>query len=155
MLRRFLLIAAFALAVPACGGDAEGYRFAVHPADGKVVRNGEPVPGAIVRLHPVDPAAVKIPDGREGPPIMLTTETDDSGQFVFSTYLADDGVPAGDYVVTVTPARAFEDVENSDGRRGAAPRRESGQDKIYRDPATTPLRATVKPGENHYVFELD
>jgi hypothetical protein len=86
---------------------------------------------------------------------MLTTETDPDGRFAMSTYTADDGVPAGEYAVTVAIGPAeVEDVENSDGPQAAKPRKPR-LDAIYRDPAQTPLKASVKPGENHFSFELD
>ena len=61
---------------PGLRDGAEGFRFAVHPADGTVLHKGRPVPKAFVRFHPTDPATVKIPDGRKGLPVMLTTETE-------------------------------------------------------------------------------
>lgn len=154
MLRRSMLFASMALialAAAGCGGDG-GYRFPVHPAAGKVMRGGKPVPKAIVRFHPTDPATVKIPDGQEGPPVVLTTETDEDGAFVMSTYLADDGIPAGDYVVTVQIGLDAPDVENAD----VMPNRNLPLvAKLYRKPDTSPLKATVKPGDNQFVFECD
>ena len=149
------LLALTALAVSACGGGDEGYRFEVHPADGKVIQQGKPVPKAFVRFHPTDPKTVAIPEGKTGPPVLLTTETDAEGKFSLSTYVADDGVPAGDYKVTVAIGLAEADVENADVKRGAATPKTLAVGKIYRDPATTPLKATVKPGENHFTFELE
>ena len=148
------LLAVVALAFAGCGDDW-GQRLPVHPADGKVVAaDGSPVPKAIVRFHPKDPAAIKPPEGEEGPPILLTTETDDEGHFALSSYLANDGVPAGDYSVTVRVKTREEDVENGDGRPGQDARNPTDSEKLYANPATTPLAATVKPGENHFVFEM-
>jgi hypothetical protein len=147
------MLALGALTLAGCG-DVEGYRFEVHPADGRVLRDGAPVAGAYVRFHPDDPASVQVPEGEEGLTVMLTTQTDQDGRFAMSTYLADDGVPAGDYTVTVVADQdpAGSDVENADGKVLAPPPRRPDP---YREPATSPLKATVAPGENHFVFELE
>lgn len=155
MLRRLLpcgLLALAALMTSGCGGDG-GYRFTVYPASGKVTQKGKPVPKAIVRFHPKDPATTKVPDGQQGPPVSLTTETDEKGEFALSTYLADDGVPAGDYAVTVQIGLEDEEVENSDGKPS---KRGPAIGKIYRNQATTTLKATVKPdGDNRFNFDLE
>ncbi len=149
------MLALVALVIPACGDSGDDFRFKVHPADGTVLYKGKPVSKAVVRFHPTDPATVKIPDGKEGMPVVLTTETDADGKFALSTYLADDGVPAGDYAVTVAVGMADTDVENSDGVPKKARPSAATPAKIYREPSTTPLKATVKPGENHFKFELE
>jgi hypothetical protein len=148
------LLAAIALTLPGCGGD-EGFRFPVHPTGGKVLRTGKPLARAIVRFHPTDPTTIKIPDGRQGPPLVLTTTTDAEGAFALSTYLADDGVPLGEYAVTVATGLAETDVEEGVGLPAKVSRDTSTSARNYGDPATTPLKATVKPGENRFTFELD
>jgi hypothetical protein len=150
------------LIAPGCGTDE--FRHAVYPAGGMVRSQGQPVADAVVRFHPVDPNVVKIPEGRQGYPIANpTTETSADGTFRLSTYLADDGVPAGDYKVTVLVGagqkgdadageEADPDAEGSDAPARKAPPSASK----YRDPDTTPLRVTVKPdAENRFVFDLD
>ena len=149
------MLALVALVIPACREGGDDFRFTVHPADGTVLYKGKPFPKAFVRFHPTDPATVKVPDGKEGMPVVLTTETGEDGKFALSTYLADDGVPAGDYTVTVEAGLAESDVENSDGEVKKARPSAAGPGRIYRDPSTTPLKATVKPGENHFRFELE
>lgn len=132
-------------------GESAGYRFAVQPTSGEVVYKGKPVAKAIVRFHPTDPKVVTPPEGQEGPPVMLTCETDEQGKFVMSTYVADDGIPAGDYVVTVVMGLADADIEGGDGKTSA---RDKEAGKIYREKSTTPLKATVKPGENRFTFQM-
>ena len=149
------MLALVALVIPACREGGDDFRFTVHPADGTVLYKGKPVPRAVVRFHPTDPATVKIPDGKEGMPVVLTTETEEDGRFALSTYLADDGVPAGEYTVTVASGPPGRDLENSDGEPPTTRRSAAAPGKIYRDPSTTPLKATVKPGENHFKFELE
>ncbi|MDG3007684.1 hypothetical protein [Paludisphaera mucosa] len=168
MLRRLgfaPLAAALALAGLGCGEDL-GYQLPVHPTSGKVAWKGEPVKGAFVRFHPVDPRSVQPPPGEQGPPIALTTATEADGTFVMSSYYADDGVPAGDYVVTVTPAGAAieaaapgeEDAGPHPDDLAPAERKNAAWPtfaRLYRDPATSPLKAAVKPGgENRFTFDL-
>lgn len=150
------------------GGEADlGYRLPVHPTSGKLTWKGGPVKGALVRFHPVDPQSVRPPAGEPLAEPSLTTETDADGRFIMSSYLADDGVPAGDYVVTVAPsaleaikptddtvapAETAEDVAPARARKSVAP----SFSKIYRDAATSPLKANVKEGaDNKFRFDLD
>lgn len=138
-----------------CGDRDTPYHFDVHPVSGTVQHQGKPLGGAIVRFHPKDPALVTVPAGLEGPPVMLTTTTRPDGTFTMSTYLADDGIPAGDYSVTVAVGLEEESsVENSDGPSPIPKRSTPG--KRYRNPATSPLTASVKPGEtHHFAFEVE
>jgi hypothetical protein len=157
MSRRLAAPAVLALLLAAgCGRRATEYRFDVHPASGTVQYGGKPLPGAIVRFHPKDPAKVTVPAGQEGPPVMLTTETNPDGTFAMSTYVADDGIPAGDYTVTVALGLKEEpSVEDGDGPQRPQ-RKAAGPDRRYRSPETSPLTATVKPGEaNRFAFELE
>jgi hypothetical protein len=172
MFRRLASASTLVLAVaalPGCG-DEEGYRFPVNPAGGEVRWKGAPVANALVRFHPVDPATVRIPEGREGPPLALTTDTDRDGRFALSSYYADDGVPAGEYVVTVTPLSGPAGASSAPegGGEDQAPHPDdlpaSAKKKapaktfasLYSDPAASPLRAVVKAGEeNRFSFDLD
>jgi hypothetical protein len=149
------LALSWALLATGCGDQDAPYQFEVHPVSGTVKHQGKPLGGAIVRFHPKDPALVTVPEGREGPPVMLTTTTNPDGTFTMSTYLADDGIPAGDYNVTVVIGPEGESsVENGDGPLRTPTRSVPG--KRYRDPATSPLTARVKPGEvNRFAFEVN
>ncbi|MFO0910408.1 MAG: hypothetical protein U0794_19030 [Isosphaeraceae bacterium] len=148
MFRRFLGLGVVAAMLAGCG-EPESFRFEVHPTSGTVSSKGKPVPPRVRPFSPVGPEDPDLPEGRTGPDVVLTTETDDQGKYVLSTYYADDGVPAGDYIVTVTTSpSAAVDVENGDGR----PRPPlSGK---FRDPASSPS-ATVRPGENRGQPKLD
>lgn len=170
MIRR-LASALALLAAPAlagCGNDL-GFRHPVHPAAGKITWKGEPVKGAMVRFNPVDPRTIEVPAGEEGPELGLATQTGDDGTFVMSAYYADDGAPAGDYVVTVTstsPAAIPSDPDALPGDEEVHPddlspaqRKKAARPtfaRLYSNAATSPLKATVKPGEpNQFTFELD
>ena len=170
MIRR-LASALALLAAPAlagCGGDGLGYRHVVHPASGKVTWKGRPVKGAIVRFNPVDPGTVRIPPGEEGPEVGLAAQTGDDGSFVMSAYYSGDGAPAGDYVVTVAPTGSApadadampgdedgphpDDLSPAERKKAAKPTFA----RLYASPATSPLKASVKPGAaNEFTFDLD
>jgi hypothetical protein len=67
-------------------------RLRVFPVKGQVQFEGRPTPGAWVFLHPVR-ADPRTPRARG--------EVDKNGTFALTTYQANDGVPAGEYAVTV------------------------------------------------------
>jgi hypothetical protein len=67
-------------------------RVPVYPASGTLTHNGKAAVGAIVILHPTDPASAPVkPRGKVG----------EDGAFRLTTYETGDGAPAGDYAVTV------------------------------------------------------
>lgn len=90
--RPVVLFAAAAFAV-GCGGG----RKACYPVTGTVIVDTKPAPDALVQFHSHDPA------DHDGPNrVLATAMTDEAGKFRLSTYAAADGVPAGEYTVTVT-----------------------------------------------------
>ncbi len=99
----------------------------MHPVRGKLFVQDKPAVGAFVLFFPVhEPAEAKDPRPR--------AEVDADGSFQLSTYDANDGAPAGEYIVTVT-----------------WPGQEDQEDKLsgrYSDPAKSRLRGTVKEGSN-------
>ncbi len=135
------VVAAMAAAVLAAGC-SRPERPAVVPAGGKVLlqqADGKvtPMAGAHVVLIPInaDTRLPAYPSARAGP----------DGSFRLGTFGADDGAPAGDYVVTVEwhdRSRPKYDVAG----RGETDR---GPDKLkgaYADRTKSPLRATVAAG---------
>lgn len=151
------LLVSWSAFVVGCNRAPKEFRFAVYPASGMVTYQGKPLGGAIVRFHAKDPSKVTVPEGQEGLAVLLTTETNPDGSFSMSTYLADDGVPAGDYTVTVAVGSAEEvSVEDSDGPASRVPKKQTGPDRRYRDPASSPLTASVKADQdNKFTFDLE
>lgn len=162
-------LAALLAALPACGPGE--FLHDVYPTTGVVTHQGKPVDNAILSFHPVDPKAVAVPEGREGPEVASpTTQTDDRGAFSLSTYYADDGAPAGDYKVTVVwaaPVLAVstgdtlseDDIASGEFTPEKAKVAPHGNDKLKgrcADPATTPLKATITPdGPNRFEFVIE
>jgi len=110
--------------VSGCGDD----RPDLYPISGRVTVDGTPARGAYVTLHPEkrQPLGTPKPFGR----------ADAAGQFELTTYSTADGVPAGDYRVTVVWP------ENPDAR-GPSPDRLSGH---YANPSGTSLSVTIQEG---------
>ncbi len=110
-----------------------------HPLRGTVTFDGKPAAGATVRFYRTDPANPTrqqyVADGL----------TDEDGTFAVSTYKAFDGIPAGEYRVTVVQT----------GRYAAGQIKEANKlPARYADPKTTPLRVEVKAGENAVTLDL-
>ena len=103
----------------------------VYSVRGKVLLGDKPAAGALVLFHAKTDAnaAVPRPHGRVA----------QDGTFSLSTYEAEDGAPAGDYVVTI------------DWRKDL-PAHVPGAPKLlptrYSAPHQSPLRATVEPADN-------
>lgn len=81
-----LLVAVF----QGCSGSGDGNRLSVYPVSGKITMAGAPVANAIVTFSPKGNQPVAI--GR----------TDAQGQYKMTTYDANDGAAAGEFVVLVS-----------------------------------------------------
>jgi hypothetical protein len=122
-----VVVAMLSFGVVSC---ASGDRKPVFPVRGQVFFQDKPAAGALVLFHPVndpDPQAAR-PRGWVDP----------DGSFALSTYAANDGAPAGDYVVTIDWRQALPG-------RGDSPSLLPPQ---YSTPASSPLRVTVREETN-------
>ncbi|MEY2725160.1 MAG: hypothetical protein RLZZ458_1027 [Planctomycetota bacterium] len=133
-----LLLGLLAVLIAGCA-EADN-RKPTYPVKGRITVDGKP-PGSVLQVecHPV--AGM---DTRN--PTVSRTETDELGNFQISTYAAGDGVPAGDYVLTVTWLTF-----------NLMSRDYSGPDKLndrYSDPEKSELKVTVMPGEPTDLGEL-
>ena len=126
------------LATFGCESSVAPEPHAVFPVKGRLFIRNQLVPGACIAFHPV------VPDLCGGRcPVAMTT---DVGSFDLTTSLPHDGAAVGDYVVTVIwpdyacPVDECEvtDAFKHDRLRGR-----------FADPLTSPLFATVLPGENY------
>jgi 3',5'-cyclic AMP phosphodiesterase CpdA len=110
-----------------------------HPVRGQVHFEGTPAAGARVMFHLIDPETKKTRHAGDG-------LVDADGSFIASTYGNGDGLPVGEYVVTVDPwGTLYEDT----GKVLATP-----FPAKYAKVSTSPLKATVKTGKNEFAFEL-
>jgi hypothetical protein len=74
-------------------GCARSGRKPVFPVRGQVFVDGKPAAEAFVYFHPEDPA--------DPGPGFAFGQVDQAGAFAMSTYVSGDGVPAGDYIITI------------------------------------------------------
>lgn len=127
-----------ALSLATAGCFAKNDRLPVHHVTGGVFVNGKPAVGARLFFHP----AANPSNPRALRPF---AEVGDDGSFELSTYLAGDGAPAGEYVVTVFwPAPA-------PPRKGKFEDESTPRDQLkntFSDPRTSKLRAQIHSGEN-------
>ena len=138
-----LLLAGLGLALLAgCGRRGDNSQLSVYPVSGKVVlANGQPVPGARVRL------TAKPGPNRGGADAFGTTQPD--GTFKLQTMDNRDGAMPGMYKVVVEPADKDPKVSAQD--------REFARRNIpaaYRSEDTTTLEAEVKPSDNNLELTL-
>jgi BON domain-containing protein len=68
-------------------------RVPTHPTKGSVTYQGQPISGAFLALHPRNGAPADVPTS--------TAVVQPDGTFAVTTYDASDGVPEGEYVVTI------------------------------------------------------
>jgi len=125
--------------LPACAGNR---RKPVYPVRGQVLVQGKPAAELFVYFRPLDEAD---PD-----PIIAYGQVDATGSFQLSTYVAKDGAPAGEYVVTFEwPRQGGPTLEDFQG-----PDRLNGR---YKDPATSHFRGIrVEKKSNELApFQLD
>lgn len=122
-----------------CAGNG---RKPVYTVKGKVIYRGKPAQGATIVLHPTG--------DQEMNALKSFGTTGPDGTFQVTTYRADDGVPEGEYVVTIIwttpPASNNPDL-------GEGPDRLNNR---YADPKTSTWRVTVekKPLELE-AFKID
>jgi hypothetical protein len=118
------------------------YRKPTHPVDCRVVYRGKPLAGAYVVFTSVIPKSVKEP----APPRADGFSSAD-GTVPLSTYQAGDGVPAGEYTVTIVLRKPLLDDKGNPGKNMLP--------EAYSQADTTPLKAVIKHGDNQLILELN
>ncbi len=124
--RGFFLTLAFLIhTLVGCSSD----RVPVHPTKGRILVDGQPAYGAIVAFHPVGDVGLK---GHK--PFARANK---EGHFEVNTYDTGDGVPSGEYKVTVIWP------ENPEAR-GPSPDRLKGR---YAKPEDTTIQVEIQKSE--------
>jgi hypothetical protein len=119
-------------------GSSQSERVPVHPVSGQVHFNGKPAAGAHVVFHPKQPLpGAPSPHGH----------VDAQGNFVLSTYSANDGAPAGEYSVTVVLEKMVKKGEDFVPGPNLLPPK-------YAGPQTTKVVALVAEGPNTVPIKL-
>ncbi len=138
---RFLLLAGLALAMALFPSCARSRRKPVFPVHGQVLVQGKPASELFVYFRPADEAD---PD-----PIIAYGQVDATGRFDLSTYVAKDGAPAGEYVVTFEwPLQGGPTKQDFQG-----PDRLKGR---YKDAKTSKFHVRIEPKVNELApFQLD
>lgn len=138
-----------AAAVAATGCSGKPGEKPVFPVRGRVTFENKPMAKALVSFHSADPADRSTP---------AHATADDQGNYVLHTYRADDGAPAGDYIVTVywpaprpRAAPKGEYVDPVDADQLNTVDRLKNQ---YSTVAVSKLRAKVEPRDNEVNFNL-
>jgi hypothetical protein len=158
---RYLLISFVVLV--GCNGGGGAAKVATHKVTGKVTMGGSAVAGATVTFSPEkgsSPAAMGL--------------TDAQGVYTLTTYAAGDGAPEGDYKVLVykeAPKSEASSGPQHDPKAGGTPQGPPGPKghggsnkkggpagsllpEKYSSASDTPLKKTVKSGENTIDLEL-
>jgi hypothetical protein len=120
-----------------CGNPID--RMTFFPVDGKVVlADGKPLTAGNVVFVGTETTLTN------------AAKLGSDGTFAFKS--TKDGLPPGDYSVRIEV-----DESETGPSKGKSPRRKGGMlpfPEKYLDEDTSELKATVKPGENHFNFEL-
>ena len=129
------------LQVPASAekGVSTARRLPTQPVRGRVYFEGAPAPGAYVVLESTELT-------RKLRPIRADAFVEADGSFRPSTYTAFDGVPAGEYGVTVTWRKPLVDAAGKPGPNLVPTR--------YASTKTSGLKATIRKGDNEVVLTL-
>jgi hypothetical protein len=136
---RMLLVSLLGLAAGTALSCSSGDGIRRHQVRGQVLYNGQALKGAMVVLYPLGdyPAKLQKP----------VAYSDAEGRFVMSTDKPGDGVPLGQYAVTVEcRERTYSGAEKVKGGNLLPAH--------YSKPETSGLRCEVKEGENELPLRL-
>lgn len=121
------------IVLAAAVGCSKSDRIAVHPVEGQLTWQGQPLPNAFIVLHPQNASDPRVLPAR--------AQTDASGKFQVTTYDQGDGAAIGEYKVTVEYYRPIQNGSGFEpGPNVLAP-------KLSR-PDTTDINVRVAEGKN-------
>jgi BON domain len=127
------VVAVLAVAAISGCGRTDSLHVPVYPTNGTISFRGQPIPGAIVTLHPSSSTGENVPTPR--------ASVAGNGTFTVSTYDGGDGAPVGEYTVTVVWFKPI--VQEGELRAGpnVIPRK-------FARPQTSDLRVKIASGDN-------
>jgi len=131
----FGYLLAMLLATTGCG-PKEKPQLAVFPATGQVLVDGRPAERAQVTFHAVTPLA-----DPAGTRLAPTAAVGSDGAFAVTTYKFKDGLPVGDYLITVI----WPSYTVDQGEEIAGPDRLQGR---YSNPQRPAAKVTITAGPN-------
>jgi hypothetical protein len=141
--RHCLWAFALCLTLAACGQEQSG-RLPLYRASGAVTFNGEPLSGAVLIFHAKD----KLTDADDEPVPAPGAHSQEDGTFAVSTYEPGDGLPEGDYQVTISCENRSVERKKGDEFPELLPER-------YQNPATSGLTVSIVAGDNELpAFDL-
>ncbi len=111
-----------------------------HPVQGVLTLDGKPLPNMVVTFY-------SLPKDKKLPREVADGWTDANGRFQMSTYTRFDGVPEGEYIVTVRPTPKLLVDAAAEAEKPTLPAQ-------YSSAARSPLRVKVVPGANDVVLAL-
>jgi hypothetical protein len=145
-----VILAALPALLQGCGGNGKPPAIA---ATGKVMFNKTtPAAGALIVLHPIDPAFEKVIGGKP------FAKAEEDGTFKLTTYNEGDGAPEGEYGVTVEWRKADKakpkfSIGGDEGGGGGG---RSMLKPKYGNPQSPFMKVTIKSGDkNELLLEVD
>lgn len=126
-------LAALGFAVALVGCSSEG-RPKTAPVSGRVLVNGQAAEGASLSFHPTGAASERS--------VPSTAKSRADGTFDVSSFMPNDGMAPGEYVVTVSWPERYAKIGEQEYPVGD---RLNG---AYANKEQTPLRVTIREGEN-------
>jgi len=126
-----VILACYLFAIAACSNRPDYQEVEIYPTSGSVSVDGEPAYGAVIVFHPQGDIGMS-----KGNRVFAKVKED--GTFAMTTYVTEDGAPAGKYVATVV-------WPQDPNARGPSPDRLRGK---YAKPDQSDLTVTVEKREN-------
>jgi hypothetical protein len=137
---RFAIILALIASATGCGGPS---RLELHPAKGTVLQAGKPAIGARVTLYP----SASIVD-EQAKALRPNGTVDGTGAYALSTYVPNDGAPAGEWVVTIV----WPDPKVDEKTRKQLEEEGNSVPDVFRGrfakPENSPWKVKIAEGEN-------
>jgi len=125
-------------------GSSKSGQLPVFRVKGTVIFGGEPLAGAKLFFHPDSP----LEDANGKPMPLPSAYSKEDGSFVATTYRPGDGLPQGEYLVTVSCPDTQQAAVDGSYPELLPPR--------YQDPRTSDLAVSIIAGQNSLQpFELN